>query len=423
VEREWPNFDVGVIQAPVAAGKSHTLDCVARWAGQGTIAVPSNLEVAQYTRQFGDRQAPRYRGGMTEQTWRNWQGEWRNTPQRVTNNYSYLALRSYAPLVCFDEAHRLVGMMRDLDAFRIWHHLVPEGLAECETVDQLLYWAMHNRGSHKSVDKLVDKLGKHPDTFCTEHTVEPYRGQDRDVTKVMPLTGRTAKPVLWPRSVKKLILASATFTAEDVYDLGLERRRVMYFSCDSPIAPDRRPVVYDPVGSMSYSRIADTWPYLIDKLEHFLTVKQGKGMIHATYDIAERLAQSRLADHPRIRFHTRRNKSAKFSEWRAGVLVGCGLSEAIDLAGPDFQWQVITKIMYPSQADSAVLAQMQARPAWYQWQAVKDFLQAVGRICRSPTDFGETIVLDNCFSMLYNKNQSAFPQYVKDSIRWKGGSS
>jgi Rad3-related DNA helicase len=68
-------------------------------------------------------------------------------------------------------------------------------------------------------------------------------------------------------------------------------------------------------------------------------------------------------------------------------------------------------------SDPAVDHKRQQRPEWYQWSAVRDILQAYGRVCRGPDDYGVTYCLDSNWEMLYSKNRRLFPQWFREAVQ------
>jgi Rad3-related DNA helicase len=249
--------------------------------------------------------------------------------------------------------------------------------------------------------------------------VELLRGHEEEVLKLLPLDVSDYRPVLWPpNKVRKIVLMSATIGEVDIRDLGLNHRRVSYIQADSIIPVDRRPIIYDPVGSVAYNNQAVAIPRIADRIREQLRNNSDKGMIHATYGMIGALREL-LDDEPRLIFHTRDNKKEmydRFIDSTDGVLVASGLYEGVSLDYELGRWQFITKVPYPSLAEPAIKYRCELEPEWYQWQAVKLILQASGRICRGPDDYGATYILDNCFERLYSGSISLFPKWYQDSL-------
>jgi Rad3-related DNA helicase len=258
---------------------------------------------------------------------------------------------------------------------------------------------------------LAARLASHPDTYCVDVGWDRWRGRDRRVWTLRPLTPRGNRPVFWPAKVRKLVLMSATLYPEDLWDLGLDTRRCAFVSVGSPIPPGRRPVVYVPAGNPAWGSREAAIPRLEAQILRLAARHQGqRGFVHTTYALAAALQSTSLGRDVRFRFHTPSTAGAEYHKWLAdttpgAVFVGCGMAEGLDLAGDRARWQVVTKIGYPSKSDPAVLAKMAVRPDWYVTTAVREFEQAVGRVCRGPEDCGVTYVTTEEWPNLFRRGQ------------------
>lgn len=420
LERDYARFDVFILRMPVGAGKSRVAHCVASWAGGGTLCTPTNQLVRQYCDTWADLPTlarGSSRGSAAARAVAS-------APVKVVNYWTYLAHRLYSPLVVFDEAHRLVPSLQDMEQITLWTHLKPVP-AWVRTAGDLLVWA---EGAGE--DKLAAKLRQHTDTYTLEAGVGEYRGHSRSYLRLVPLTPRHNRPVLWPRSVRKLVFMSGTFHAEDLWDLGLEGRRVKVLDCGSPISPDDRPVVYEPVGSLAASAEDRNLPALAGRVRDLLERHPTeRGVVHTTYALAAKL-RPLLADEPRLRWHSPSTRESVYADWRAEggaggfdapVLVACGMAEGIDLPGALCRWQAVTKLMFPDLSDPAVAAKAAARPAWYAWAAARDLQQAVGRSSRGPGDYSVTYILDSAFAGLYSRHRDMFPvASFQDALHFGG---
>ena len=426
LEANWSKYDVFVVRCPVATGKSHIAKCLLNWQGRGTLVVPNNVLKSQILGDFSDLVTvnnlatyggrPRYEAALARL---------RASPQRCSTYYGYLGQRHayYQPLLVVDEAHNLVGFLQDKEAVNLWlggarGHDVPPWV---RTAGDLLVWA--ESADTKAAAKLAAKLRQHPDTYTLTRTQDYLRGRLTDVIKLTPVTPRHNAPILWPSRVKKLVFLSASFHEEDVYDLGLEGRRVLTIDTGSPIPPTNRPIVYDPVGSMGLGSVESTLPALVARLEELLVTHQTRGLVHCTYAVARLLRSSDLGSHSRLLWHTPATRNQVYAQWLAdgrpdSVLVGCGFTEGIDLKDDRARWQVVTKLVYPSKAEPAVLKKLQQRPQWYAWSAARDLIQACGRVCRTPDDYGVTYILDRNFSTLYSRSQGLFPPSFRESLKF-----
>ncbi len=53
---------------------------------------------------------------------------------------------------------------------------------------------------------------------------------------------------------------------------------------------------------------------------------------------------------------------------------------------------------------------------WYLLETVRNIVQAAGRIVRSPTDYGETIILDARWPRFYEENKQSFPAWFREAV-------
>jgi Rad3-related DNA helicase len=268
----------------------------------------------------------------------------------------------------------------------------------------------------KTVSKGVQN---YPKEFFFERIDDTYRGKTTEAIRIQPLDLSNLAAVLWPYG-GKIVLMSGTINTLDIQKLGLNMKRVKMIDCPNAIDPERRPVWYTPVANMSYKYQATSVPIMARHLKQLIADHPNdKGVIHAPYQLAVKL-QSHLYD-DRIIWHTKETKEAAYQEFRSStrpcVLVASGMSEGIDLPYDAGRWQAIIKIQYPSLADNLMQYFINKEPGWYKWMTIRTVVQQCGRICRGPTDYGETFILDSSFDTLYKMNRSLFPQYFIDALK------
>jgi Rad3-related DNA helicase len=235
-------------------------------------------------------------------------------------------------------------------------------------------------------------------------------------------------PVFAPRAVldrvlgKTGIVASGTLLPENLKEL-LGDAPYEEYECRSPIPADRRQVVYDPVAcKFDYQSIR---PDLIAKKiwDIYLEKKRAPLFVHSTYGLAQKMMPFLVG--PEVMYHTKETKieAVEAFKERGGILIGSGMSQGLDLAGPKFQAQIITQLTFPNLGDLYVKKRkaLLTGDAWYNEETATHFLQAIGRTTRGPTDYSETFVLDSRFPWVYDKWKKAglINQDVADSIMRK----
>jgi Rad3-related DNA helicase len=463
VEENWDKADVFVLQLPVSVGKSNLAMAIARWAHKtkklkSNILVPTNVLLEQYKQSFSRlhflQRKDMYRCHRlpAHLPMEEANCDWRKqvfdsfcedccylkavrqshmTPYMVCNYWTYMAHKLFKPLVIMDEAHNLINIIRDLEGKRLWRkdYRYPSNIT---TYGDLLKWveAHPRRDMDQKLKTLYEELSTGREHYLVEAGIDLYRGREEECLKLLPIDVRNAKPYMWTAGkgskpgVQKIILLSATFTKIDLEMLGLTKRRVAVMETGSPIPPDRRPVYFMPIcnSSFHYQGLAVT--KLAAFLRELADARPGtKGFVHITYGMSSKL-EVLLQSDPRFMFHDSGTKMSQYEIWRNSaasegrVFVGCGMEEGLDLKGPDYGWQVLTKVQYASLAEPAIKHQAEERPQEYTWDAMRKCSQACGRICRDPADFGETYLVDLTFKKLFKqaKHFGIVPQWLTEQL-------
>jgi Rad3-related DNA helicase len=387
----------------------------------------------------------------------------------VYNLQSYLLAGDTRQVVLMDEAHTLFGTLSDMYTCSVWKHKYgyPDDIMEYMDI---LLWIERTRGTIKQ--EIIDATGDLDDlqksgaslkskkyrtaikglnsledmderllniyngiqaqdkNFFIEHSMEYYRGTKRPLLRVRPMTLSGLPLSVFGSKTQKLVLATATMNDLDLDKLGLSGKRCKRLEFDSPLLASDRPIQLEFVGNMSYKYQEKNLPKLAEKIEELRTRHiDTKGIVHCTYAMAVKLQDLKGTDH--FMWHDKNDKDERLEEFRKSppgtVLIASGMSMGVDLAGPEFGWQAVAKIMYPSQADALIKEWYDKQPEWITWCTAKDLIQACGRINRYKGDQAITYILDSCFGnpklMQYGIYQAAdkqnfWPKYFKDRIRW-----
>jgi Rad3-related DNA helicase len=463
IEAAWDKADVFVVDSPVAVGKSKIALAVAAWANgekklKSNILTPQNMLVEQYKKEnprlfsLQKRSFQRchaYPASMKHEeasceTHHKEYGEYcpdcpyvrrvrqaSSMPYGVMNYYTYMAHKLFKPVLLMDEAHAVLPMLRDLAAVKLWWHdyHYPSWV---ETYGGLKKWLEGNpdRDKDKKLKKLWALLGegrqrKDCPPFLLEKTTDLYRGDELPLIKLLPLDVSQEKPVLWPeKKVQKIVLLSATISQIDLDTTGLASRRVCYIKTGSAIPIEQRPVVFRPVVDMGRASIEESIPALAKFLREYRATRKGKGIVHVTYSVSEMLQEHLGGKDSGFLFHDSLDKLSTLASWRGSptwarqCLIAAGMDEGLDLAGEDYTWQVISKVRYPSLEDVAWRYLAEAHPDRYCWEAFRSMLQASGRICRTPTDYGITLIVDSQFERLYSQAEKfgLVPEWFREAL-------
>lgn len=437
IEKEWFNFDVAVVRAPVGSGKSGIAITLQSWLDGGCIITPNNLLRNQYIDDFPHLQTVKSQDDywldeyeMTEKKFRKTIYKYgprgsqyeadRKAVKRVgtpvvANYHTFMSHKLQRKLLIVDEAHQLLKTLQDLHSRKVWKHIYgyPE---RASTPADVLEWIDALDKTPRTLAKLKNNIKSLTEGTVLQFSSEYYRGNLEECLKMIPLDVSMESPIFWPSKTKKIILMSATIGEEDVKSMGLGNRRVLYIDVDSPIPEERRPIRFVPVADMSRRLQPESIPEIADALLNIASQNPGKGMIHATYDVAQKLRPF-LRDNPRFMFHTNTTKKDVYDAFMEDttdrILVGSGMYEGIDLKFDAAKWQVLTKCPYPSLMSPAYRFLAREKPERYLWEVTKDVLQASGRICRDPEDYGVTYLIDIAFERWYTKAKDTLPAWFR----------
>jgi len=233
--------------------------------------------------------------------------------------------------------------------------------------------------------------------------------------------------MLFKNGQKKLFM-SATILDHEYFkkSLGLDPQRTSSIFVDSTFKPENKPLIYVPVGRMSYGKIDSTLSKMSAMIEELLdTHKTEKGLIHTiNFKIAEYIANTvknkrLLVQTPGVDRMALLNSHIESNE--PTVLVAPSMLEGIDLRDDLSRFQIFCKVPYPPLGDEVVKRKMAKSDDYYPYTTAQSIIQAVGRSIRSQDDYAVTYFLDECFSDYFKKNKKYFPKSFLDAVIAVGG--
>lgn len=453
LESNWTNFDVFVIQAPTAAGKSALAKSVLNACHSASYLTPTNLLVSQFLQEFPDTPTM---SRMDSYQCAEWQRPCVATRARlrsycrgckcskdlsqahygrgpgVYNYHTYLAHKVYRKVLVVDEAHNLIHQIRERLSLKLWKHdyKYPSNMWKPEQVQEWIRTLSSSRQKNKAVSALREAAKYEAPEFIWQRTKDWFNGkgttrnepEERELIKLYPVDISQAVPMFWPKEVEKIVLLSATIGPKDIEALGLHRKRVCYVACKSPIPAESRPVVPLNLFSVNRSSQESVIPDMAEAINRIAEDHPGeKGVVHVTYSLSQAL-EKLLGGNPRYLFHNKYNKSEVYKQFLQSspesgtVLFACGMYEGMDLPEDLGRWQIIAKVPWPSLESPAIKYLADKDPTWYAWECLKHTIQACGRVCRTPQDYGSTFILDRSFYRLQKEASHLMPQWFLDAI-------
>lgn len=400
IQNNRNGFDAMIIVAPTGSGKTALRRAIAQFYGDSCMLVPTNALIMQELKDFPDTRALLGKeSGYYSEEWQ-YNEALRNVQKRgvpvLCVPHMMLARRLQRRTLIVDEGHRFIDFNKELQSTHAWRRDIGFPLTTYSRRDfeQFLKGRRDIAASGKLLDKLLT------DDYMVKREKAALRGKYEDRIRLIPMS-----PALHPSisGASQIILLSATIHALDLKDLGIgDDKRIVKLELPSAIPAENRPLERAYVGALNQGNISSMAPLLASRIRQISEFHDGqKGLVHTTYQLAELLRPHLIGT--RYLFHTQYDSKDRLAEWLASpdkVFIAAGMDEGLDLLGDEFEWQIITKVQYPSLGDSAIAKKAKESEAWYTWSALRKVIQAYGRICRSETDFGVTYILDRSFDRL-----------------------
>lgn len=201
---------------------------------------------------------------------------------------------------------------------------------------------------------------------------------------------------------------------------GLDIKKSVYYSIESPFPVKNRPIYYMPVGKMSYLKKEETFKNYVPFINKILNkYSDKKGIIHTnSFELANWVYRD--VNDSRLVFHDSSNKDEMLKEHfetnKPSVMVSPSMDTGVSFDDDKARFQIIAKIPYPSLASQKNKLRQKNNPDWYAWKTVSGIIQMTGRAVRSNTDFADTIIIDSSFGDILRYSGHLFPNWFQRAI-------
>lgn len=350
------------------------------------------------------------------------------------HNYPYwLAEKEFdAEVVVCDEGDMIASVLRGQQEVRISEYErnligmpVPDSAASVnrakfkDLAHKALLRAKRQYGQYSIGTILTNKVADKLDRLALAQGDWVVTNSSNDVAFI-PLTPPDATASLIRGKTKKLVIMSGTILDPNYFSKQIGVNRFEFIKMTCPFPKDNRLIVYSPVGRVT----RDTMNALAQPMANAIIATMDehpgeKGIAHTvSFNWADMISSYLPWDTGNIIFHQRHMKREEvikqFRDAPPGTwIVSPSLSRGEDLPYDECRVQAITKMPLQNIGDPYVQAMMQRDKLWYPYEAMKEFQQTTGRVCRANDDYGLTVVLDAMFEEYYN----GYPQFVADWVR------
>lgn len=366
-------------------------------------------------------------------------------------SYSGYFMDYATDLLIIDEAHNSEGELLDFveisfSSEMLFKHIRVK-LPEHNTPDEYAEWFIQSNivkllREEANIAKAQERLGDADEMVHLAHKIKKFcddeDGRDNWVIKkegsgkrlkvqLKPIfVDEYANKLLFERSDRILMMSATILDAEVVAEsLGIDKSDMEFIRMDNNFPAENRPILYMPIGSMSYRNKKETLPVLVEAIDDILESHENdKGIIHThNFSNAEYILNNcKKETRNRLLFQKYYPSKAEMLEDHENsddptVLIAPALHEGIDLKGDLSRFQIICKMPYANFVDNPQLKiRMNLSQGYYDWITLLKLVQSYGRSIRSESDHAVTYILDSDFSRLRGKAKKMFPDWMLEAI-------
>lgn len=363
-------------------------------------------------------------------------------PIVIHNVHSFIYQSTYGKhfepkeLLVVDEAHMLEKILRDFATitFTLPRFVQEKDFPDFDTLEQWGNWFLSSEFLPREEEERAEYIEKVTNLKVLDRDI-----QDFIIEKTSNQVHRVSKIQFIPKKLfglaqnfifnygKKILLMSGT-----IYDhkyfcnvLGIDSSKTTFIRLSSSFPVENRPIYCKDwhMIDTSFKSWEDNLFGIRDILRKILaTFNDCKGLIHTpSYAISKQLVD--LMEDPRLITHT----SDTFQEQLEGffnkegneVFVSPTCQEGVDFKGDRARFQIIIRVPYQNTSDAFTSHLVRENFPAYNYNALLTFGQMLGRINRSPSDEGSTILLDKRFIHFIRKNAEKLPKWLRESIQYR----
>jgi Rad3-related DNA helicase len=284
---------------------------------------------------------------------------------------------------------------------------------------------LHEIRELKALGRKLDKIGTMQDDWVIEEV--DRSGDSMKSVRFDPLWPRRYSEHLF-RGVQKVVMVSATVRPKTAELLGISEGNLAFTEYKSSFPVENRPVIHVPTVRMNHKNEADdnVMAWWLRKMDLLIGARADrKGVVHTvSYKRARFLLDNSSHAH-RMIVHGSDNRGEAIDRFkRAGpgmVLVSPSVDTGYDFMGELAEYQIIGKLPFPDTRGAVMKARTQEDKEYGMYLTAQILQQMTGRVCRSETDRGETLVVDDNVAWFVYKYKHFLNRWWMDSFRTQKG--
>jgi Rad3-related DNA helicase len=224
--------------------------------------------------------------------------------------------------------------------------------------------------------------------------------------------------------IKKVVLTSATIRPKTLELLGIPSASVDFQEYPSSFPVQRRPVYFVPSVRMDKRATPEHIRAWISKIDAIIRPRlKTKGIIHCvSYNRMHQIERmSEFREH--MFLHNTSDAQSIIERFKRAsapaILVSPSVGTGYDFADGLARWQLIVKTPFPDTRDLVTKARTKKDSDFPMFSAMQELVQISGRIVRSESDWGETLIVDDNFGdWFWPKYKHFAPNWFSQSVQF-----
>lgn len=226
------------------------------------------------------------------------------------------------------------------------------------------------------------------------------------------------------REVERVVLVSATVRTKTAQLLGVSPQECQLVEYPSNFPVERRPVIHVSTVQMNFRTEQDDWKVSqwLNQIDRIIEKRlDRKGIIHTVSFKRAQLIYENSRHSSKMLIHDSQSARLVIERFKKSsepcVLISPSVSTGYDFPYQECQYQIITKLPFPSTQDKITKARMERDKDWGNYIAMQQLVQSVGRGMRAKDDQCETFVVDDNIEWFLPRNRKFAPKWFLDSVR------